>query len=156
MISLLTPLAALADVTSGLTAYWNLDGNLTDRAPLYSFAADTVADDAVFINEPDAGYGAGLFGQAYLGNGGAGHAAIPLSDDISGLVTGNNSVAFWFKIQAPISTWQAAIAVGEVSIVALVKAKAAGCAAVSAGWGRVTGDRGSDSDGEHSPARDLL
>lgn len=112
-LALMTPLTVQADVASGLTAYWNFDNNLTDQAPSYPFSAGTTADDAAFINAPDAGYGTGLFGQAYQGTGGAGHAAIPLSDDISGVLTGHHSVSFWFKILTPISTWQAAIAVGE-------------------------------------------
>lgn len=102
-----------SEVTRGLTAYWNFDNNLTDQAASFPFAAGKVADDATFVNESDAGYAAGLFGQAYSGNGVAGHAGVPISEDISGLKTGSNTVAFWFKAVGPTSEWQAAVAMGE-------------------------------------------
>lgn len=111
--SLLAVPVSPAALTPGLTAYWDFDTNLTDKAESYAASSSTVADDAYFANEPDSGYGTGLFGGAYLGNGGSGYAAASLTEDLSGLVTGKVTVSFWFKAQGPTSTWQAAIAVGE-------------------------------------------
>lgn len=107
--------AGRAEVTRGLTAYWNFDDNLADQAALFPFSASIVPDDAVFVNEPDAGFAAGLFGKAYAGTGGAGHAAVQVSDEISGQQTGSFSVSFWFKASGPTSEWQAAVALGEGS-----------------------------------------
>ncbi|MES2705742.1 MAG: LamG-like jellyroll fold domain-containing protein [Verrucomicrobiota bacterium] len=116
-LTLLAARNARADVSSGLTAYWDFDDNLTDKAVNFPFAASTVADDAVFVNEPDASYGTGLFGKAYQGIGGAsaGHAMVMSSDDISGVISGSVSVCFWFQAKGPTSTWQAAVALGEGS-----------------------------------------
>ncbi len=107
---------ARADLVTGLAAYWDFNGNLEDTAGAYDFAASDTDDHATFSDESLAGFGAGVFGEAYEGTGGGdSYAIVPVSEDISGLATGHISIAFWFQAVGPTSTWQAAVAYGEGS-----------------------------------------
>ena len=101
-------------IVDGLTAYWNLDNNLSDAAHGLAGSASSVADDMAFVGAHPGNYGAGLFGGAgYTAAGpNTGHAEAPHSADVWG--AGDNiTVQWWGRANSLDVSWQAGVAKGE-------------------------------------------
>ena len=110
-----------AGVHSGITTYYNFDGNLNDSAGSLAGNANTVNDDLAPASGHPGTLGGGLFGGgSYLGSGpNTGHAEAPFSPDLDGGTNGGNvaaiTVQWWGKVQSFDTGWQAGVARGEGS-----------------------------------------
>ncbi len=101
-------------LVSGLTAYWNLDNNMSDSAHGLAGSASAFDDSLTAQGGHSGAFGAGLFGGAgYIGSGpNTGHFEAALSDDLWGS-TDNITVSWWGRVDAFSTNWQAGVANGE-------------------------------------------
>ncbi|MGI9240850.1 MAG: LamG-like jellyroll fold domain-containing protein, partial [Verrucomicrobiales bacterium] len=112
-VLLLAALPLGAQIPAGLTAYWDFDNNLTDKAEGPSGTASSVADHLAFSGTA-AGYtNTGKFGSAYTNpSGGNGHAEAADSVDVD--ESGDAiSVSAWLRVGDFDRAWQAFVVKGE-------------------------------------------
>ena len=112
-------IAQAAGVQSGVTVYYNFDGNLNDSASSLAGNANTIDDNLAPASGHAGNLGGGLFGGgSYLGSGvGTGHAEAPFSPDVDGGTNGGQvqaiTVQWWGKANSFDAGWQGGLARGE-------------------------------------------
>ena len=138
-----------ADVTDGITAYWNFDGNLNDQAHGASGSSSTVADSGVFDGEngtdgigfdsPFLGTHSILLNGSSAANENDGHVRITGSDDTHFGGSDTLSISVWIKVAGFDTRWQTVIAHGQESEYRIARLNNTSILSYAGGTGEVSG-----------------